>query len=155
LAEDGIPVPGHKPIQQIAEGFDQWEAQEGGENPTTLEARKEGQKSIKPMGNFPIGTDQEGGVRTTWPITLPQGLFGLFALIRNHPYGGGIWLSPQTFEALLGGDTEAALAVVDQKTSLRRSVGWICHYYYPSQSPTHQFVACFKGMFNAQFSMLN
>jgi hypothetical protein len=28
FAKDGIPVPGHKPIQQIAEGLDQWKAQE-------------------------------------------------------------------------------------------------------------------------------
>jgi hypothetical protein len=137
LAEDGIPVPGHKPIQQVADGLDQWKAQEGGEDPATLEARQEGQKGIEPMGNFPIGTDQKGGVGTTWPITLTQDLLGLFALIRNHPDGGGIWLSPQTFEAFLGGDTEAALAVVDQKTCLRRSVGLICHNRYPSRPPTY------------------
>ena len=28
LAKDGIPVPGHKPIEQIAEGLNQCEAQE-------------------------------------------------------------------------------------------------------------------------------
>jgi len=29
FAKDGVPVPGHKPIQQIAEGLDQWKTQEG------------------------------------------------------------------------------------------------------------------------------
>jgi hypothetical protein len=140
LAEDGIPVPGHKPIQQVTDGLDQWKAQEGGEYPAALEARQKGQKGIEPMVNFPIGTNQEGGVGTTWPITLPQGLLGLFALIRNHPDRGGIWVSPQTFEAFLGSDTETALAVVDQKTCLRRSVGWICHLCHPSRSLTHLHV---------------
>jgi hypothetical protein len=28
FAEDGIPIPGHKPIQQIAEGLEKWKAQE-------------------------------------------------------------------------------------------------------------------------------
>jgi hypothetical protein len=28
FAKDGITVPGHEPIQQIAEGLDQWKAQE-------------------------------------------------------------------------------------------------------------------------------
>ena len=62
--------------------------------------------------------DQEGGVGTTWPIALPQGLLGLVALIRNHPYRGGIRMSLQSLKALLGSDTEAALAVVNQKTGL-------------------------------------
>ena len=91
--------------------------------PPTLEAWQEGQKGIEPTGNLPVRTDQEGGVGTTWPIALPQGLPGLFALIRNHPYRGGIRVIPQSLKALLGSDTEAALAVVDQKTGLRRSVG--------------------------------
>jgi len=69
-AEDGVPVPGHKPVQQIAEGFNQWNAQENGEDSSTLEARKKGQKSIEPTGNLSVRMDQEGGVGTTWPIAL-------------------------------------------------------------------------------------
>jgi hypothetical protein len=56
----------------------------------------------------------------------PQRLPGLFALIWNHSYRGGICVR------LFGGDTEAALAIVDQKTGLRFAVGWRCHRYDPS-----------------------
>jgi len=80
---------------------------------STLEARQEGQEGIEPTGNLSVRTDQEGDVGTTWPIALPQGLLGLFALIWNHAYRGGIRVSPQSLKALLGCDTEAALAVVD------------------------------------------
>ena len=68
-------------------------------------------------------------------------------------------MSLQSLKTILGGDTEATLAVVDQKTGLRRSVGWICHSRYPSRSPENAFlvkcVSCFKEMFNAKLSMLN
>jgi len=47
-------------------------------------------------------------------------------------------MSPQPLKAPFGCDTEAALAVVDQKTGLSRSVGWICHRRNPPQSPIHR-----------------
>jgi hypothetical protein len=122
-AKDGVPIAGHKPIEQIAEGLDQWKAQEEQEDPPALETRQESHKGIESAGNLPVRMDQEGGVRTTCPIALPQGLLGLVALIGNHPNRGGISVSFQSFEAHLGCDTEAALAVIDQKTGLRGSVG--------------------------------
>ena len=99
------------------------EGSEGLRAPAPRDTRQESQKGIEPTGNFPARTDQEGSVGTTRPIVLPQSLFGLFALIRNHPYWCRIRVSFRLLKALLSGDTEAALAFVGQKTGLRHSVG--------------------------------
>src|SRR4026208_2501822 len=89
------------------------------------------------MGDFPVRMDQKGGVGTTWPPTLSQGLLSLLALIRNHPNRSGIRVSLQSPQALLGRDAKTASAAVDQKTGFRGPVGWTCHRRNPSQSPIH------------------
>ncbi|MEY4706256.1 MAG: hypothetical protein RL042_2461, partial [Nitrospirota bacterium] len=61
-----------------------------------------------------------------------------FALIGNHPYRSGIDMRPYPFQALLGCDTKTTVAVVDQKTSLRRFIGWICHCPAPSWPSIHR-----------------
>jgi hypothetical protein len=89
-----------------------------------LQTRQEGQKGIQPTGYLTIGADQERDVGTTWSITLSQGLLGFLTLIWNHPYRGNTGMSLQPFKTLLGGDTQSALSIVDQKTGLRRA-GWV------------------------------
>lgn len=39
FSEEGIPISGHKPIQQIAERLNQWKTQENCESSSTLKAR--------------------------------------------------------------------------------------------------------------------
>ena len=90
----------------------------------TWESPEKGKKRIESDGHPAVGIDQKGRVGWSWLMAGSQSLFGIHALVWNHPDFAS---STQLLQALLSRDAHPASAVVHQKAVFGCFGSSVCH----------------------------
>jgi len=122
FAKEAIAVPGDDPIDPHREALGERNSKAPLHQPAARQVGGKGKKCLKPLKHFSGRSDQKRHVWTAGAIALPQGLFGLIALVWDESDVGCGLPYPGAFESVLGGHTQLALAVVDQETMLLESL---------------------------------